>query len=135
LTSLRQLFVEQGVRLPPGRAIGQEDRFVYLDSNGNPQELQVCLQWNPPDTVSGSGNVMVLKGLTPELARTLDRMIDGQVNALAGAFREQGRLGVSDCAGAGHDWCLDNRFNDAGQLGPRDEDQVATVTAHYRMNQ
>lgn len=134
-TSLRQLFLAQGVRLPPGRAPGQEDRLAYLDSNGNPQELQVCFQWNPPDTVSGSGNVMVIKGLTPDLARTLDRMIDGQVNAMAGAFREQGRLGSSDCGNVGSEWCLDNRYNRSGVLNNRDEDQVATVTAHYRMNQ
>lgn len=134
-TSLRELFVQQGVRLPPGRAPGQEDRFVYLDSNGNPQELQVCFQWNAPDTVSGSGNVMVIKGLTPDLARTLDRMIDGQANALAGAFREQGRTGNTDCGNAGGDWCVDNRFNFADVNSNRDEDQVANVTAHYRMNQ
>jgi len=134
-TSMRDLFTGLGVRMPPGRAEGQEDRYIYLDSNGNPQEIQICFQWNPPDTISGVGNVMVLKGLTPELARMLDRMIDGQVNALAGAFREQGRLGPSDCDDVGNEWCIDNRYNSAGVLEHRDENQVATVTAHYRMNQ
>lgn len=140
-TSMRDLFVALGVRMPPGRAEGQEDRYIYLDSNGNPQEIQICFQWNPPGTVSGSGNVMVLKGLTPELARMLDRMIDGQVNALAGAFREQGRESAADTDGfgnaCGNEWCVDNRyrFNEPNDPGLRDENMVITVTAHYRMNQ
>jgi len=138
-TSMRDLFVALGVRMPPGRAEGQEDRYIYLDSNGNPQEIQVCFQWNPPGTVSGSGNVMVLKGLTPELARMLDRMIDGQVNALAGSFREQGRESTADLDGfgnaCGNEWCVDNRYNAAGVPELRDENMVISVTAHYRMNQ
>ena len=78
---------------------------------------------------------MVIKGLTPDLARMLDHMIDGQVNALLGSFREQGRLGAGDCGNIGSDWCIDNRYSAAGQPTARDEDQTATVTAHYRMNQ
>ncbi|MFB9066794.1 type II secretion system protein [Pseudofulvimonas gallinarii] len=48
--SLHGLMDRAGVRMPPGRAEGFEDRYVYLDSNGNPQEVQVCFQWNPPAT-------------------------------------------------------------------------------------
>ncbi len=62
---LRLLMNQAGVRMPPGRAEGSEDRYVYLDTNGNPQEIQVCFQWNPPGTPENSGNVMVITGLTP----------------------------------------------------------------------
>ena len=51
---LRAMMQRAGVRMPPGRAEGSEDRYVYLDSNGNPQEVQVCFQWNPPETASGA---------------------------------------------------------------------------------
>ena len=33
-----------GIEMPPGRAEGREGRYAYLDSNGNPQEVQVCFQ-------------------------------------------------------------------------------------------
>lgn len=71
-----------GVRMPPGRAEGFEDRYAYLDSNGNPQELQVCFQWNAPGNAANAGNVMMITGLTPDLARALDQMIDGQADAV-----------------------------------------------------
>ena len=87
---LRDLMLRQGIRLPPGRAENFEDRYVYLDTNGNPQELQVCFQWNRPATASGAGNVMVITGLTPDLARTLDQMIDGKPDAQEGMFRLAG---------------------------------------------
>ena len=38
---LRALMTRAGIRMPPGRAEGLEDRYVYLDTNGNPQEVQV----------------------------------------------------------------------------------------------
>ncbi len=141
---LHALFDRLGVRMPPGRAEGLEDRYVYLDSNGNPQEVQVCFQWNAPDTPSGSGNVMVVTGLTPDLARTLDQMIDGKADAREGVFRQQGV--VNDEGGAigaaGIEWAGNNTQNiDAGTGGAitaganLDEDQVLTVVAHYKMNQ
>ena len=39
ITTLRDLMLRLGVRMPPGRAEGSEDRYVYLDTNGNPQEI------------------------------------------------------------------------------------------------
>lgn len=131
--TLSEQFTALGIRLPPGRAEGQEDRYVYLDNNGNPQELQVCFQWNLPGTLSGVGNVMVIKGLTPELAGLLDAMVDGQVNAGGGLFREQG-LAV---AGA-EAWSYDNTYGHDDTLGAptnRDENQIYVLTAHYKMNQ
>lgn len=126
-----------GVRMPPGRAEGSEDRYVYLDSNGNPQEIKVCFKWNKPSTPSGAGNVMVIYGLTPDLARALDQMVDGKPDAREGAFRQ---VGVADGDGAkpGVEWDADNRDNYGGDgtSNPnRDEQQIAVVTAHYKMNQ
>jgi prepilin-type N-terminal cleavage/methylation domain-containing protein len=127
---LRDLMQRTGVRLPPGRATGQEDRYLYLDSNGNPQELQVCFQWNPPGTASGSGNVMVITGLTPDLARTLDQMIDGSVNARGGAFRQEGVVQAVDPI----TWTTDN-LEDIGGGAATTESQIAVVTAHLKMSQ
>jgi prepilin-type N-terminal cleavage/methylation domain-containing protein len=136
--NLRTLMQQAGVRMPPGRAEGFEDRYVYLDSNGNPQEIQVCFQWNPPGLASGAGNVMVISGLTPDLARSLDQMIDGKADAREGMFRQQG---VTNGAGnvPGLEWQGTNQ-NDITQVAGAvatnlDENQVITVVAHYKMNQ
>ena len=88
--NLRLLMARAGVRMPPGRGEGHEDRFLYQDSNGNPTELQVCFQWNPAGTASGAGNVMVIRGMTPDLARFLDQVIDGKPDSREGRFRIQG---------------------------------------------
>ncbi|MDI1229632.1 MAG: prepilin-type N-terminal cleavage/methylation domain-containing protein [Methylobacter sp.] len=133
-----------GIRMPPGRAEGSEDRYLYLDSNGNPQEVQVCFQWNKPTTPSGSGNVMVIGGLTPELARELDQMIDGKPDAQEGVFRQETILnGTSGVPGV--EWGANNTEIYGGTVstggvgttvGPNlDENQVITVVAHYKMNQ
>lgn len=89
--NLRDLMLRAGVRMPPGRGEGHEDRFLYQDSNGNAVEAQVCFQWNAPGTASGAGNVMVVRGLTPDLARYLDQLIDGKPDSREGRFRIQGR--------------------------------------------
>ena len=140
VATLRDQFTQVGIRLPPGRAEGFEDRYVYLDTNGNPQEIQVCFQWNRPGTAENSGNVMILSGLTPDLARMLDQMIDGKPDAQEGRFRLQGvSNGVAN--GPGVQW---NRTNDdtiasaagaAGDNARLDEAQVETVVAIYKMNQ
>ena len=137
---MRTLFSQVGVRMPPGRAEGFEDRYVYLDSNGNPQEVQVCFQWNAPGTASGAGNVMVVTGLTPDLARMLDQMIDGKPDAQEGRFR---LLGVANGAAnaPGVQWAANNQHQ-VGAAAPdattgrnQDEDQVMTVVGVYKMNQ
>ena len=135
---LRQHMTRTGIRMPPGRAEGQEDLFVYTDTNGSPQEIQVCFQWNRPSSPEGAGNVMVVAGLTPDLARMLDQMIDGKPDEREGRFR---REGVVNNAGGlvnapGQEWQASNHDkiatkNNAGL----DEDQVAIVTAIYRMTQ
>lgn len=141
--SLRQLILEAGIELPQGRGAGLEDRYVYLDTNGNPQEIQVCFQWNPPGTRSGTGNVMVLTGLTPDLARSLASAIKGHADASSGNFRQQS-VATGAAAGAGTldggiDWVGDNTrayTAGTGAAGVVDrEAQVMTVVAHYKMNQ
>lgn len=137
--NLHTLMDAVGIRMPPGRAEGREDRYVYLDSNGNPQELQICFQWNNPQTASGSGNVMVISGLTPDLARTLDQMVDGKPDAREGIFRQEGVANGTTAGAAGIQWAGNNTHeinqetDDAGNN--LDEDQVIVVVAHYKMNQ
>ncbi|MBF0455507.1 MAG: prepilin-type N-terminal cleavage/methylation domain-containing protein [Magnetococcales bacterium] len=152
-TTLHSFFDAAGIEMPPGRAEGREDRYVYQDTNGNPQEVQVCFQWNPPGTRSGSGNVMIITGLTPDLARMLDTMVDGKPDAREGLFRQDittdgttsGKAGVTwnavnsvmfgasaTAAGATNDDVGTTRETAAER---RDEDQVYIVTAHYKMTQ
>lgn len=144
-TDLLSLMDRHGIRMPPGRSEGREDRYVYLDTNGNPQELQVCFQWNPAGQTSGSGNMMVIRGLTPDLARLLDEKIDGKADAREGLFRQQDTTSnvIGSRGIAGDEWGANNTFSREQQrqanstdIGPnRDEDTVVLVTAHYKMNQ
>lgn len=139
--NLRNLMQAAGVRMPPGRAEGLEDRYVYLDTNGNPQEIQVCFRWNPPGTESGSGNVMIISGLTPDLARSFDQMIDGKADAQQGMFRQSTAV-AGNANVPGLPWAANNTFA-MGEANPAaagvgtnlDESQVMTVVAHYKMNQ
>ncbi len=141
---LRSIMRRAGITMPPGRAEGLEDRYAYLDTNGNPQEVQICFQWNPPGTTSGAGNVMTITGLTPDLARALDQMIDGKPDAQNGAFRQEGvaqRAGGTTTVG-GVEWAGNNTnsYKEAGtadqKVGTADDNsQVLTVIATYKMNQ
>jgi len=139
--SLRNAMLVAGVVMPEGRATGLEDRFSYLDSNGNPQEVEVCFQnvnWAVP---IGAGpvyaartrNVMVVRGLTPALARYLDHVIDGKPDARFGRFRQD--IYAANTGTAGLPWNKDNRMA-YGSTVPagKDESQVAVVTAYYLMD-
>lgn len=109
--NLRTLMTRAGVRMPPGRGEGHEDRFLYVDSNGNAAELQVCFQWNTSGTASGAGNVMVIRGLTPDLARFMDQAIDGKPDSREGRFRIQGRpahTSTADANAPGTQWEANN---------------------------
>lgn len=79
---------------------------------------------------------MVISGLTPDLAQSLDAAIDGQGAANRGSFRQ---ANVAMVAGTGVGavgalWTGNNTQNFAGAAGNRDQ-QVRVVTAHYKMNQ
>lgn len=139
--TLREMMTRAGIRMPPGRAEGQEDLYVYTDTNGSPQEIQVCFQWNRPTTPEGAGNVMVISGLTPDLARMLDQMIDGKPDAREGRFRLRSIDNATNNA-PGVEWSANNTYGrgaatpaatGAGQT--RDEEQVITLTAIFKMNQ
>jgi prepilin-type N-terminal cleavage/methylation domain-containing protein len=138
--NMRDLYSRVGVRMPPGRAEGFEDRYVYLDTNGNPQEVQVCFGWQNPGNASGAGNVMIITGLTPDLARMLDQMVDGKPDAQEGRFRQQAVVnGVANAPGV--EWAANNQLQvgaaviNATAGRNQDEDQVITVVAIYKMNQ
>ncbi|MCL7715160.1 prepilin-type N-terminal cleavage/methylation domain-containing protein [Stenotrophomonas mori] len=147
---LRDLVRKAGITLPPGRGEGKEDRYAYLDTNGNPQEIRVCFGWNKPGSAHGSGNAMIITGLTPDLARALDQMIDGKPDAGNGAFRQyvDGLVrqatnagGATDATTIGTEWGGNNTGSmssttDGSQFGTAtDDDQVMTVVANYKMNQ
>lgn len=144
---LHDLFDRAGLRMPPGRAEGQEDRYLYLDANGNPAELQVCFQWNPNGTNSGAGNVLVLRGLTPDLARNLDTMIDGKPDAIEGRFRQQDAAlntsGSNTSQQPGVEWRANSTYKIGeqatataqGEGDNQDEDRVVLLTAHWQMDQ
>ncbi len=141
--NLRDIMRKAGVTMPPGRGEGMEDRYVYLDTNGNPQEIQVCFQWNKPGTDAGSGNVMVISGLTPDLARALDQMIDGKPDAQNGAFRQEGvqRRSGNDANSPGIEWAGNNTQKITGTGSATDlqdttgDEQVITLVANMKMNQ
>lgn len=149
IQNLRQLMQQIGIRMPPGRGEGKEDRYVYNDTNGNAAEVQVCFQWNPAGINSGAGNVMVIRGLTPDLARFLDQMVDGKADALEGRFRQQdtaANTGGATNQRPGNQWGANNTQDvsvapannaTAGTTtgNNRDEDRVILMTAHWVMDQ
>lgn len=142
--NLRTLMQQIGNRMPPGRGEGKEDRYVFTDTNGNPAELQVCFQWNPASQVQGAGNVMVIRGLTPDLARYLDQMVDGKPDAQEGRFRQQNitanNVGTANQPGV--QWAANNTYAQGaaaptaiGAGATLDEDRVVLVTAIWVMDQ
>lgn len=109
---LTNAFFTQGITVPAGWTPGQEDRFVYQDSNGSPHELRVCLLttfWAVPGLESGlyvqeKKHVMQLTGLTVELAMQLDTLIDGRQDQRFGRFRSIARAADTQTGIKGVDW-------------------------------
>lgn len=139
-TTLYSYFDSAGVQMPAGRAEGSEDKYVYLDTNGNPQQIDVCFD-NVPWSVDGltagtymlrNKNVMVIKGLTPDLARLLDNSVDGVGDARFGFFREMQYANVT-ANGNSQVWSKTNTQNFANANINQDESQVAILTAYYLM--
>ena len=144
-TDLLNAFLAAGVAMPAGRTEGQNDRYVYLDSNGNPQEVQVCFEnvnWADAGASVGSyvtrlHNVMVLRSLTPALATLLDAQIDGKADARFGLVREQNPVDYTNALTitTGQPWSIDERYAyGAAAPSTQDESQVAVVTAYYVMS-
>ena len=134
-------FLAAGVRLPEGRTNGQPDRYVYLDSNGNPQETFVCFQsanWAEPGASLNTytvrpRNVMVIHRVTYSLASMLDQEIDGRSDARFGRLRDQSLAGDAAVT-VGTVWPLtDNMQFGTRAETSRDEDQVEVTTALFQM--
>lgn len=140
-------FLAAGIRVPTGRTEGQQDRYVYLDSNGNPQEARVCFQsvnWSEPgptvnDYVARPRNVMVIEGLTYSLVGALDQQIDGRTDARFGSLREgplsDGSVPAANITNStGMDWSIDDRVAYGSTARTSlDESQVAVTTAYFKM--
>lgn len=146
-TTMINEFLAAGIRVPTGRTEGQQDRYVYLDSNGNPQEARVCFQsvdWSEPaDTVNNyvlrPRNVMVIRGVTFSLAGSLDQQIDGRTDARFGSLREgplaNGTVPAANTTNStGMNWSIDDRVAFGATVPTSlDESQVAVTTAYFKM--
>jgi prepilin-type N-terminal cleavage/methylation domain-containing protein len=140
--ALRNAMLERGITLPSGRAEGYESRFAYQDAQGLPQELQVCftsvIDWAEPAAGDSYAprvrNVMVLRGLTAELAHQLDNRIDGRIDARFGRLRENTQYSQTGSIGTTpveHPWSKRDDDTRDGRL----DGQVETMTAYLKMNQ
>lgn len=135
-------FLAAGIRIPTGRTEGQQDRYVYLDSNGNPQEVQVCFQsaqWSEPGAAVGTyvalpRNVMVIRNVTYSLAGALDQQIDGRSDARFGSLRATTLAADVTANNPGQIWPIDDRMAfGTVAVTTLDESQVAVVEALFKM--
>ena len=129
-----------GITTPTGRSPGNESLYVYLDANGNPQEAAVCFQninWSVPNGAGGFQtrlrNVMIITGLTPDLARYVDAQTDGRTDARYGQVREQAVAANVQAPSIG--WTINALTNINGNLSAvyLDESQLGVMTAVYLM--
>lgn len=119
---LREEMLSYGISMPSTGGNDNENLYTYLDSNGNPNTLEICFVFNQAGTDSGSGNVMVIKDVTSSLARFLDQSIDGTANQSEGVFRDE------DTDGTPGEWAT--RADTTV-----DDDAEDLFTVHYKMNQ
>jgi prepilin-type N-terminal cleavage/methylation domain-containing protein len=146
-TSLRSAMLAAGVEMPQGRAEGSETQYSYLDSNGNPQEMQVCFRsipWMLETAVPGVyanqiKNVMVLKQVTPDLARMIDSLVDTARDAQFGKIRQypDAYTHVNPISNPPpREYSLNNTcIQTSGVCGTaNDETQVQTMTIYYLMD-
>ncbi len=142
--ALRTAMLAGGVEMPQGRTEGLETRYSYLDSNGNPQEIEVCFRSIPwmtetatPGTYANQvKNVMVLKRVTPDLARMIDSLVDtsrdaqfGKVRQYAGPFSVL--VNPPQLEYSLNNKCVQTTLDCSTAL---DEAQVATMTIYYLMD-
>ncbi len=139
--NLINAFLAAGIRLPEGRAEGLQSRYVYLDSNGNPQEVEACLQnvnWAEPGATVGTyvaraRNVLVLKNVTPALATLLDSQLDGHPDARFGQLREGFQANATTTTG--QPWSIDERMGYGTTVATAlDESQITTTTVWIQMS-
>lgn len=141
-TDLRTAMLARGIGMPNGRAVGFESNYVYLDSHGLPQNLEVCFinaNWSEPGAIPDSyvvrqRNLMRLSGLTPEMANSLDSRIDGRIDARFGRVREVGR--ADDVGLVPERWNAEgDRQAIGGAVSNNDTTQVVRLNGYVRMNQ
>lgn len=141
--TVRSAMLAAGVDMPQGRAEGRETHYSYLDSNGNPQDVEVCfktIDWMVPTATSGTyvhqpRNVMVIKGVTPDLARLIDGLVDTSPDAQFGKVREYPTTASSLTNPDRKTYSKNNTCVAGGACGTSfDEAQVATMTLYYLMD-
>lgn len=144
-TTLRAEMLAAGVEMPQGRAEGKEFYYSYLDSNGNPQQVEVCfrtilwmLETATPGTYDNQvKNVMVIKQVTPDLARLIDSLVDTARDAQFGKVR-QFPTSATLINPPAREYSLDNRCavgeTDCSAVVVRDEAQVATMTIYMLLD-
>ncbi len=107
---LSNTFLGKSVSIPQGDAPGEEAMRVYQDSKGTPHVLNVCMlttSWSVPGLSVGSfqivdRHVLMLRGLTTELAAQFDSAVDGRADARFGRFRSAAL--AANTGPAGSDW-------------------------------
>ncbi len=148
--ALRTAMLGAGAEMPQGRSEGKEDRYSYLDSNGNPQEMSVCfrtIRWLSETGTPGTydeqvKNVMVINQVTPDLARMIDSLVDTARDAQFGKVRQYPRLAAGGLSGVATvtnpplvEYSLNNTCVQGAACGTAyDEAQVATMTIYYLMD-
>lgn len=155
-TPLRALMLQAGVEMPQGRTEGKEYLYSYQDSNGNPQEAEVCFRafnWMVETSTPGSytnqvKNVMVIKGVTPDLARMIYSMADTARDAQFGKVRQypeyysgSGNYSPAMTSGgsfspSAKEYSLTNKcvYGSGDCTQALDEAQVAVMTIYYLMD-
>lgn len=131
--ALTNIMLASSVTLPAGRSVGQEDRYVYQDRNGQPHELRVCFMtrtWSVTGTSSGvyvlaDRHVMRITGATVELAAELDAMIDDRADARFGRFRSAAQATSLSPSGA--------LWVNSTASRPDPEDFVTEIEAYLEM--
>ena len=143
--ALRTAMLGAGVEMPQGRTEGKETQYSYLDSNGNPQELKVCFRSIPWLTETATPgiyadqvkNVMVIKQVTPDLARLIDSLVDVARDAQFGKVREYPGT-TTGGSNTPKEYSLNNKcVQTTGTPDCStaiDEAQVATMTIYYLMD-
>ncbi|WP_175891542.1 prepilin-type N-terminal cleavage/methylation domain-containing protein [Burkholderia cepacia] len=129
---LTNAMLAEGVQVPNGRGQNQAASVIYRDKSGTPRQLTVCLAtidtwWEPwvdPQTGShlNTKTVLVLAGLTPDLAGQLSTMIDGHIDVGLGSLREAGY----ESSGISHVWSLNATRDMFGGTDPEQQSAVMT---------
>ncbi|MGM0633189.1 MAG: type II secretion system protein [Pseudomonadota bacterium] len=90
---------DSGVSVPPGRARDREYLDLYTPPDNIQRQVEICFEhlddandandWfvGPDSGDTQEVNVMVIRGLSTDLARKLDTAIDGYADAAWGEFR------------------------------------------------